>query len=75
MAVASVEVITRGCGGYLVSRASRVSWAVQVAYWESIKLCSSDAAHCLLVASLQFVSMVGLVSGLLVHHFLLLGGF
>jgi hypothetical protein len=74
MDVALVEVIATGYRGYLASRVSRASWAVEVACWECIKLCSSDAACCLLVASLQFVGMVGSVSWLLVRHFLLPGG-
>jgi hypothetical protein len=74
MAVASVKVIMRGHRGYLVSRVSRASWAAEVACWECIELCSGDAAYCLLVAGLQFVSIVGSVSWLLMHHFLWPGG-
>jgi hypothetical protein len=64
----------RGRGGYLIIRASRASWAVEVACFECIKLCSGDAAHCLLGAGHRFVGIVGSVSWLLVHHFLLPGG-
>jgi hypothetical protein len=71
---ASVRVIMRGCRGYLIIRVSRVSWVVEVAYHECIKLYSSDAACGLLVASYQFVSIVGSAYWLLVHYFLLLGG-
>jgi hypothetical protein len=46
LVVASVEVIARGHAGYLHMRASRVSWAVEVACCECIRLCSSDALHC-----------------------------
>jgi hypothetical protein len=55
-------------------RASRASWAVEVACCECIRLCSGDALHCLLVASCWFIGVVGSASWLLVRHFLLLGG-
>jgi hypothetical protein len=47
---------------------------VEGACCECIKLCSGDAARCLLVAGHQFVGVVGSVSWLLVYRFLLLGG-
>jgi hypothetical protein len=72
--VASVEVIARGHGGYLIIRASRASWAAEVACFECIMLCSGDASHRLLVAGHQFVGVVGSASWLLVHRFLLPGG-
>jgi hypothetical protein len=60
--VALVEVITRGHGGYLIISASRASWAVEVVCFEFIMLCSSDTSHYLLVASCQFISIVGSAS-------------
>jgi hypothetical protein len=60
--VTLVKVIVRGCGEYLIISVSRVSWAVEVAYFECIILCSSNASHCLLVASHQFVGIVGSAS-------------
>jgi hypothetical protein len=64
----------RGHGGYLCMRVSRASWAAEVTCCECIRLYSGDASHCLLVASHQFVGIVGSVSWLLVCRFLLQGG-
>jgi hypothetical protein len=47
---------------------------VEVACLECIKQCSGDAFRCLLVAGHRFVGVVGLLSWLLVCHFLLPGG-
>jgi hypothetical protein len=55
-------------------RASRASWAAEVACCECIRLCSGDASRCLLVASHRFVGVAGSASSLLVHRFLLPGG-
>jgi hypothetical protein len=62
LVIALVEVIARGHGGYLHIRASRASWVVEVACCECIRLYSSDASHCLLVAGCQFVGIVGAAS-------------
>jgi hypothetical protein len=67
-------LVAENAGGYLRMRASRASWAAEVACCDCIKLCSGEAAHCLLFAGLRFVGVVGSASWLLVRRFLLPGG-
>jgi hypothetical protein len=72
--VTLVKVIARGHREYLIISVSRASWATEVTFFECIMLCSGDASHHLLVIGHWFVGIVGSVSWLLVHCFLLLGG-
>jgi hypothetical protein len=69
-----VEVTASGHGGYLIMSVSSASWAAEVAWWECIRLCSSDASrgHC--VAGLLFVGVVGSFCWPLVRRFRLPGG-
>jgi hypothetical protein len=74
--VGSIEVgaIVSWHGGYLIMRASSVSWVAEVAWHQCIRLYSSQASHGHCVVGCLFAGIIGLLSWPLAHHFLLPGG-
>jgi hypothetical protein len=68
---AVVEAIASWDSRYLIMRASSTSWVVEVAWHKYIRLYCGNISHSHCVVGHLFVGIVGLLSWLLMHCFIL----